>query len=210
MVPDGYKKVNWTNIMVLHWILNPGLTICEWMGMRVPRVMLYERQSKKPYLSRFTVPCPHCQTQHNGLAWSAQNHTDRKNWFGLYCPSCGGVIPCVLNLTSLLLLIITAPIWIFFWKKWRQSWLEKQPARFASLKLGTVENPFAGRGWLGQALAFAIMLWLINLAILALFGEPITLKAFIPIPPLLGGLLFGLMMRWMMGGKKNNTQDSRG
>ena len=85
-------------------MLNPGLAINELiLGQRVPKIMLIDQISDKPFMERTYVPCPHCDTYHDGRTWSQQNNTAFKNWFGLYCPNCGDIIPCIRNWTSALI-----------------------------------------------------------------------------------------------------------
>lgn len=92
--------------------------------------MLVTKDPKKPLAERSLVPCPHCHTKHPALKWNTRNNTGLGNWFGLYCDHCGGVIPCVWNLTSLLVLGIIFPIWIWFKKPLKKSWLSWQKRRF--------------------------------------------------------------------------------
>lgn len=43
--------------MILHWIINPGLVINELiLGQTIPKVMLIEREVKKPFYQRTLVP----------------------------------------------------------------------------------------------------------------------------------------------------------
>ena len=128
-----YRKIDWKHFMMFHWIINPGIVAIELMGMRIPKIMLIERANDKKWIERGKVPCPHCNTIHDGKTWSPQNKTAYKNWFGLYCPACGGVIPCLINITTFLILLVTAPVWYWFKDSWKKSWLQKQPARYENL-----------------------------------------------------------------------------
>ena len=103
---EKYKIWNYKSPVILHWIINPGLVINELiLGQTIPKVMLIEREGKKPFYQRSLIPCPHCGTMHNGLKWSSQNKTAFKNWFGYYCDNCKEIIPVQRNLTSLIILI---------------------------------------------------------------------------------------------------------
>lgn len=127
-----YKTRTWKNSLMLHWILNPALAINELiLGQRIPKVILIEKDNKRSLPERSFIPCPHCGTLHPALKWSSQNKTAIKNWFGLYCDSCGGIIPCLTNLTSYLLLGLTYPIWIWFKKSWKEKWLTAQREKFS-------------------------------------------------------------------------------
>ncbi len=205
MQPDKtrYKILTWKNIMMLHWIINPGLFINECIfGQRVPKEMWIEKNSSKPLSEKTYIPCPHCHTLHDGRTWSDQNGTGFKNWFGLYCPSCGGIIPCITNLTTGLVLVITFPIRIFFWDKWKQHWLRVQPARYRHIRLEKITNPYAGAGWIRQGLYFGIFMYLVMDLILPLIeGEKITLNRLLlgMIVWILGGLFYGYLMKLFTG-----------
>jgi hypothetical protein len=115
--------------LLLHWVLNPGLVVNELLlGQRIPKVTLIERDTSRPLIERQSVPCPHCGTLHDARLWSGKRGFH--NWFGYYCPRCGDTIPCLWNVFSLLLLALTAPLWIWFRKPLRARWLRGQPIRF--------------------------------------------------------------------------------
>ena len=108
---EKYKIYTGKNWMMLHWILNPGLAVNELiLGQRVPKISLEDKTIDKPKIERTLVPCPHCETLHDGRTWSTQNGTAFKNWFGLYCGNCGNTIPCLTNGFSFLILGLTFPI----------------------------------------------------------------------------------------------------
>jgi len=110
-----YKIQTWKNILVLHWIINPGLFINEiLLGQRIPKIALIDKDKSKSLAERTYYPCPHCNTVHSSLKWAPQFKTGFRNWFGLYCDNCGKIIPCVTNLTSYLVLGLTIPFWYWF------------------------------------------------------------------------------------------------
>ncbi len=127
-----YKAWTWKHPLVLHWIINPGLAFNELiLGQRIPKITLIEKNREKPLSESGYIPCPHCNTLHSSLKWSPQNNTLFRNWFGLYCNNCGKIIPCVRNITSLLLLILTYPIWYWFKDQWKEKWLKIQKEKFS-------------------------------------------------------------------------------
>lgn len=127
-----FKKRTWLNPWALHAILNPGTAFNELvLGQRFPLVMLIDRDKSKSSAERSFIPCPHCHTVHSAMKWSHRNKTSLQNWFGLYCDQCGKIIPCLWNLTSMLILFITYPFWIFFKDSWEKKWLLKQQQRFS-------------------------------------------------------------------------------
>lgn len=117
----------WRHPASLFWMILPALAVNELLlGQRMPKKLLVESDRKKPLAQRSYVPCPHCQTLHPSLKWSMRNHTALGNWFGYYCDHCGGVIPCLWNMVSLMILGVTAPLWIWFRKPMKKRWLRSQ------------------------------------------------------------------------------------
>jgi hypothetical protein len=195
-----FKIYSWKNLVVLHWILNPGLAFNELvLGQRVPRVTLIEKDSSKSLQERTKIPCPHCGTIHSGLKWSSRNNAF-KNWFGLYCDECGKIIPCLTNLTSLLFLGLTFPIWIWFKDKWKNNWLQEQPERYKKLNLENIPDPFEGYAWMKQGIFWGLFMYVFMILLFPLVdGEGLELrKALIGIPLwMIAGLTFGYTMKLM-------------
>jgi len=87
---DRSKYTVWAlpHPLVLNWVLNPGLAVNELLlGQRLPRVMLIDKTSDKPFVERTFVPCPHCGVIHDGRLWGKASAFGR--WFGVVCPACG-------------------------------------------------------------------------------------------------------------------------
>lgn len=203
--------------MILHWIINPGLIINELiLGQTIPKVMLIEREGNKPFYQRSLIPCPHCGEQHSGLKYSAQNKTAIKNWFGFYCDNCKGIIPVQRNLTSIILLSITFPVWGWFRKSIKQKWLDKQPERYKNLNLDIIEieKKNTTKNWLKSGLYFGVFMFLSMVIIYPLIqGKEITLENIMIGIPLwvVGGLIWGLTMKWWMNKKgKENKAHNKG
>lgn len=203
--------------MILHWIINPGLIINELiLGQTIPKVMLIEREGNKPFYQRSLIPCPHCGEQHSGLKYSAQNKTAIKNWFGFYCDNCTGIIPVQRNLTSIILLSITFPVWGWFRKSIKQKWLDKQPERYKNLNLDIIEieKKNTTKNWLKSGLYFGVFMFLSMVIIYPLIqGKEITLENIMIGVPLwvVGGLIWGLTMKWWMNKKgKENKAHNKG
>lgn len=113
------------------------------------------------------------------------------------------------NLTSLLLLGLTFPIWIWFKDKWKSYWLQKQPDRYKNLDLENLPNPYEGYGWVKQGLIFGASMYVVMTLFLPLMqGEGITFrKTLIGIPIwTIGGLGFGYTMKLTNGKSKPKTQ----
>lgn len=206
---DKFKVYTWKNWMILHWIINPGLAFNELiLGQRVPKISLEDLSSPKTRAERLIIPCPHCQTKHDGRTWSTENGTAFKNWFGLYCPSCGGIIPCLMNLTSFLMLAITAPVWYWIYSPLKKYWLSKQAARFSKTENQYPKNSFEGKGWIAQGLSFGMFMLVFNdLFMPWVSGKEIKAVTFLVGVPiwLFGGLLFGYVLNGFFskqGGKK--------
>ena len=144
------------------------------------------------------------------MKWSGQNKTAMQNWFGLYCDHCGKIIPCVINLTSLILLVVTAPLWYGFKEPLKRKWLGKQPARYEKLAVKNDTNTFAGYGWIKEGLSFGFFMFIVMTFIsnpLLMDENPFTWRSLVSglISWLVGGLLYGLIMKLFIG-KTKQTQ----
>jgi hypothetical protein len=96
--------------LYLHWLLNPGCGIMEiFLGMRIPAKIYLCKTCKTGSKHRQYVRCRQCLRFHDGLIWTEKAALG--NWLGPVCPDCGKPIPSLWNLTSLLVLIVTVPIW---------------------------------------------------------------------------------------------------
>ena len=99
-----------TRLMYWHMILNPGLAINELvLGQRFPKNLYNCKSCTTPLYERSWVHCPECDTFHSGMIWSGKNAF--KHWLGMFCPSCGGEIPCLSNYTTRAILALTKPFW---------------------------------------------------------------------------------------------------
>ncbi len=207
---NKYKVYRWTNWMMLHWIINPGLAINELiLGQRVPKVSYLDRNSDKSRAERTFVPCPHCNAVHDGRTWSTQNGTAFKNWFGLYCISCKGIIPCLTNGLSFVLLLITFPIWGGFKNKLKKKWLSQQEERYAKLDLETVPRPFEGWGWVKHGIGWALFMYVIMVFLFPLSdGSEISWKkSLVSIPIwLIAGLIYGYTLKLIMRRKDSSSK----
>ncbi len=118
--------------LILFLILFPTFIFNELiLGQRQPKVSLVEKKSDKPLMERTYVPCPHCETLNDQRLWAKWNAFG--HWFGLVCPSCHQVIPCLWNIFSLAILAITFPLWYFPARFFRRRWLEIEKKRLAKV-----------------------------------------------------------------------------
>lgn len=203
-----FKVYTWKNWMYLHWIVNPGLAINELiLGQRVPKITLIDQNLDKPKYESSFIPCPHCQTIHDARTWSTTNGTAFGNWFGLYCPNCRQVIPCLTNIFTYLILAVTYPIWVWFQKKLKNKWLEKQPERFTNLNFNKQPNPYEGNGWIKQGLSWGLFMFVTMTFVLPLIqGDKITLSGILIGIPIwtLASIVFGYTMKSLLGKPKRN------
>ncbi len=184
--------------MMLHWLLNPGIMVNELiLGQRVPKISLEEKTTDKQWFERSIVPCPHCETLHDGRTWSSVNGTAFKNWFGLYCNTCGNIIPCLTNVFSLIILVITFPIWGWFKNALKNNWLKKQPQRFIDINLETTTSPLQKISWLKIGLIWGAFMFLIFMVMLYLDGSeiPLIMILLVVVISAIGGLIFGYLMK---------------
>lgn len=200
-----FKEYTWKSGTILFWILNPGTAFNEIiLGQRIPKVGLEDISSDKPRIERLYVPCPHCETIHDGRTWSTESGTAFRNWFGLYCPSCTRIIPCLWSAFSLFILTITFPLWGFFRNSLKEKWLEKQPQRYENISPEDNTNPYSDKNWVKSGLSFAVLMFILMTFILPLLiNEEITWLTVglgLIIWPI-GGLAFGYWMKIYFGKK---------
>ena len=103
------------------------------LGLRLPKVVLVDKESDKPQMERSYIPCPHCETLNDRRLWANGNGNAFGHWFGLVCPSCHQVIPCLWNIFSLAVLAITYPLWYFPVRFFRHRWIEQDKERLAKV-----------------------------------------------------------------------------
>lgn len=199
--PSSLKRVRLPNPLLLHWILNPGLAVNEVvLGQRIPRLML--RDPAQPYMSFDTtgfVPCPHCGAVHSVQLWDRNRFG---NWFGLVCPDCEGVIPCLWNLTSRVLLVLFFPIVWLVRRAVRTELLKTQlasvRAQRAALAKGVPPPARRTPGFWALAIAFGgAMVIGVSLADATqgdLSGRKLLINLVVYSA---AGLAFGAMMTWL-------------
>ncbi|GHG06407.1 hypothetical protein [Thalassotalea marina] len=202
MNKEKYKEIKLPNLMILHWVLNPGLAFNELiLGQRLPKVMLIDQTSDEPLMERQYLPCPHCQAIHATARWSKQ--ASFQNWFGIICPSCEKTIPCLWNLTSLIILAITFPIWGWFKHPMQARWKKFKLRQYANMK--PFENAKAKEvSWLKMGLLFGVCMFVFAAIPLSitdnLAGHSLLT---IGIGCTIAGLLFGSMMKLVLGTKSS-------
>ena len=207
-------------LMYWHMILNPGLAFNELvLGQRQPQQLYICKSCALPIVDRSYVHCSSCGTFHAGRIWSYKNAFG--HWLGLLCPSCGAQIPCLWNVTSRALLILTAPIWWLPVKLQKTKLIAQQYKRITQTKTEYIDKEskapkpvnYRRMGWfwgLFMDLCFAVgpvfvaagtheFAWwgLVGVYFMA------ALKGLIFWLP--GGWLFGFMTKLMLDKKGNQT-----
>ena len=205
---DRYKIWGLTHPVVLFWRVCPPVIITELIiGYRQPKVLLVDKMSDKAWMERCYIPCPHCETLNDARLWAKWNAIG--NWFGLVCPSCHQVIPCLWNIFSLAFLAITYPLWYFPAKALRQRWLIKEKERLEKtqhpplIQAASINWFLRGIiGWGGSMYMifdFFPQLWDV------LHGEAwdLTMTLFMLLLYAITGFGWGLSMHWWMNRKGN-------
>lgn len=198
---EKYKIWKLPHPMLIHWVVNPGLAFNELiLGQRIPKITLIDKTSDAPLMERQYIPCPHCNTIHNGLLWAKRGAY--KNWFGFMCPSCENVIPCLWNFTSLVLLAITFPIWGWFRKPLKTKWLKFKKAEL--LNSPETELPTAKQTpWLKMGLIYGALMFCFTAVPKIVSGELTLTGIAVQVGIwLLAGLAFGGVMKLVLGRSK--------
>ncbi len=182
---------------MLFWRFFPPLAINEiLLGQRIPSLSLLRKGMDRK--RGYEVPCPHCGAVHSGDLWARSRAFG--NWFGLYCPCCGGTIPCLWNITSLAFLGLTSPLWYFFRRPLYRGWLKWQQKRFST---GNTPEPEPQYLFWKLGLFFWLAMFLLVEIILPLmkgeFGKnPWGVSLLIWCA---GGVFFALSMKWYLSRK---------
>lgn len=58
--------MKWKNFIMLHYIINHSAGVGELWGQRMAKISLIDKTSDKPLMKRTYVPCPPCETLHDG------------------------------------------------------------------------------------------------------------------------------------------------
>jgi len=205
---NKYKVMRLPNLLLVHWILNPGLAFNELiLGRRVPKITLIDKQSIDILANRNYIQCPHCQTLHSSRRWGKGNaffHYD-----GLYCPQCEGKIPTLLNVFTIILLVILFPIWkplqLVFgerFKAWELSRLAKTEG-IEHMPIKSVSGIKMGLYFGGAMSVF----YIIQGGVLAGYNTKVIWAGLLA--GALAGLFFGMGMKIFLSwrGRKPNPQE---
>nr|WP_042289464.1 hypothetical protein [Nonlabens ulvanivorans] len=190
---EKYKIWNWKHPMMLHWIINPGVAVSEFVGVVTPKVLFIEKDNSKGLAERTYIPCPHCDTIHSGLKWSKQNNTHNKNWYGYHCDNCQETIPPLRNWFSALVFGALKP----FNNNNRERWKAAQPARFENLNMTFEAKKITIKKGLKISLFFGGFMFVFMTLYYWLLGESLSTNLIImnAVLWLIGGLCFGFIMR---------------
>ncbi len=200
---NKYKIWKLPNLMLIHWVLNPGLAFNELiLGQRIPKITLIDKTSNAPLMERQYVPCPHCNTIHNSSLWTKQGAF--RNWFDLLCPTCEKIIPCIWNLTSLALLAITFPIWGWFRQPLESTWRNFERNEYIKNKVFEPITAAKNTSWLKMGLIYGSLMFCFT-SLPQIIGGEATSRYVITqvLIYLLVGLAFGGAMKLFLGRKKN-------
>ena len=162
-----YEVLKYNNYHKQFWMINPISAVTELLlGQRFPKVVLFEKYNEKSIF----VPRPHCGKLNDARIWAKLERC--KNWFGCYCPDCGGIIPCLMNYITFLILVVTFPLWIWFKKPLRHIWLKAQPERFRNINLEQIKYFIFDSNWIIIALRWgAFMLLFMTLDFIYIEGR---------------------------------------
>jgi hypothetical protein len=197
---NASKRWQLPNPMLLFWMINPGIVFNELvLGQRIPRVTHFCIRCDKPRAWRQYVRCPACHRFHNGMIWSGPNTFG--HWFGLFCPHCGGRIPVLLSVFTLLVVAVLSPLWWPLWRLVKPRWIRLEQRRAISRQQRTPDVRTPGRLkrlCFRAALLFGVLMWLAFSALRA-WCEPIDRYFWVVVVAMLPlwlavGALFGLAM----------------
>ena len=198
---NRFKVHSLPNPFILFWVLFPAVMFNELIfGQRLPKVTLIEKESDKPPEERSYVPCPHCETLNDRRLWATKGSAfGHGHWFGLVCPSCHQIIPCLWNIFSIAVLAITFPLWYFPVRFFRHRWIEKEKERLAKV----LERPLIQATSIIDSLSIGVVsgifMWVMGVILeVVRNGGEWDLKMMLESLPssLLVGFGIGCFMRW--------------
>lgn len=133
-------------LMYWHLILNPGLAFNELvLGQRFPERLYICKSCTDILGARTYIHCYACDTFHENGKWAGKRAFG--NWLGYVCPKCGSQIPCLWNVTSRFLLLLSWPVWYLPVKHNRARWLSaKQQEMIHVLSGVSAESGVANGG----------------------------------------------------------------
>lgn len=186
------------NVLLVHWVLNPGIAFNELvLGQRIPATMLECRACPRPRLRRYWVPCPSCSELHDGMLWSRGNAFG--HWFGYFCPGCGGCIPCLWNVFSLVVLAVLSPLWWPVARLVRSRAIEFAVARVRAARERLSATGYREPNWVLMGASYAAFMWLFMSALEVAQGSFSPSRALtLAVIWSAAGVFFGGFMRWYM------------
>ncbi|GHE88845.1 hypothetical protein [Thalassotalea profundi] len=202
-----YKAWKLPNLLLLHWVINPGLAFNEIiLGQRIPKLTLIDKISDAPLMERQYVPCPHCATIHKGTLWAKKAAFG--NWFGYLCPTCDKTIPCLWNITSLILLTLTFPVWGWFRSSLETKWRSAKKRQYAN---SSDDEPVTAKNtaWLKMGLLYGVIMFC-GMSLPQILKSEVSL-VYIATQIgiwLIAGLVFGGAMKLFLGRKNKNIKNS--
>ena len=183
--------------------LNPLMAINELLfGQRLPKESLADPNDPRPLVERTYVPCPHCNALHPGMFWSGRHAFG--HWLGPQCPSCFKRIPAQWSLTSMLLLVVTTPLWYPLSKLLLPKFEAWEKVRTLRRRDEGAPAPVSGKTWVKSG---AIWGFLMFLAFSLIYrdmwyredGILFWVIGALAVTCALGGVLFGFMLKLFAG-----------
>jgi Zn finger protein HypA/HybF involved in hydrogenase expression len=190
----NFKVIKLPCPFLIFWILTPVLALNELVfGQRMPKVQLNCLDCNEPPPKRGYVFCPNCQTLNHCRSWSKETG----NWLGRVCPSCGTRISSIWNLTSLVILAVTSPIWYLPYRFYFRDRVPKRPLPYTGVPRTR---------WINMGASWGLFMWLARSVFPSLHaaagGSVDWSRILIGIPVWAAcGALFGFWMQYSMSGR---------
>jgi len=151
-----FKKWGIAHPLSILWILHPSIMLIELIaGLRLPKATYVCQSCKDPFVERTYLYCESCDTLTNGMVFWAKGRSFGY-WYGYVCPKCQKIIPCLWNLTSLLVLGLTFPLWLIPAWKLREKWLSHKIRKVQqAVTVDDIKINYVGSMMLGAALMWS-------------------------------------------------------
>lgn len=195
---ESFRKWELPHPLILHWVLNPGLVFNEIvLGQRLPKTLLICKECEGPFAHRQYIPCPSCGEMCLGRIAKGFGL-----WRGASCPRCEQPIPLLRNVFSILVLLVTFPVWALpYYLHFRKKPLP--PLYRLTDGPPPIPKAASAKKWIWAGAAWGGLMWLVTTLLPAVTSKDVQSPWTFALERIpiwaLGGFLFGFFMWLFLG-----------
>ena len=195
---DSFRRWELPHPLIVHWVLNPGLVFNEIvLGQRLPKTLLICKECEGPLIQRQYLPCPSCGKMCHGRLIKGFGL-----WRGASCPHCEQPIPFLRNVFSMLVLLVTLPLWALpYYLHFRQKPLP--PLYRLTNDPPPIPTAPSAKKWIWAGTTWGGLMWIVTSLLPSLIRRDVQSSGSFALAALpiwaFGGLLFGFFMWVLLG-----------